>query len=188
MALEPPIDLPADEVRALLAPIRNGLSIAIVAAGNAFAVGAIVRVAHSFLVREIVLVGSETFYEKASMGMHRFERIVRVADEAALLAHVGARPIWAFEREAATGSLHDPEPWPEDVVLLFGSERGGVPPALLARAARTVAIPMHGINHSLPLAVAVGIALAEFARRRYAPGALVVGPPRQLGERSEPTT
>ena len=187
MALDPPIDLPDDEVRDALAPLRNGLSVAVLAAGNAFAVGAIVRVAHSFLVREIVLVGTEPHYEKASMGMHRFERVVRVADEAAFLAHVGARPLWALERDAATSSLYDVPAWPDDVVLLFGSERGGVSPSLLARAERVLAIPLHGINHSLPLAVAAGIVLAEWGRRRYAPGTVVAGPPRQR-PRSADTT
>jgi len=31
-----------------------------------------------------------------------------------------------------------------------------------------VAIPMFGINHSYPMTVAAGIAMAEWARRRYA--------------------
>jgi tRNA G18 (ribose-2'-O)-methylase SpoU len=32
---------------------------------------------------------------------------------------------------------------------------------------------MYGVNHSLPVAVAAGIAMHEWARRRYADGAVV---------------
>ena len=60
--------------------------------------------------------------------------------------------------------------FPKDVVLLFGSERFGVPRTLLDRADATIGIPIYGVNHSLPLAIAAGIILHEWARRRYAPG------------------
>ena len=45
MPLDPPLDLPPEAVRAALAPLRHDFSVAIHAPGNAFAVGAIVRVA-----------------------------------------------------------------------------------------------------------------------------------------------
>jgi tRNA G18 (ribose-2'-O)-methylase SpoU len=171
MALVPPLDATPDEVRALLAPLRSRASIALYAAENAFAVGAVIRVAHSFLFREIVLVGTEPHYAKASMGMEKFESIVRVPDERALLEHVGERPLWAVEKDHATTSLYEVELFPDDVVLLFGSERAGIPAALVARAACVIGIPIHGVNHSLPLAVAAGIVMSEHARRRFAPGA-----------------
>lgn len=173
MALIPPLEASPAEVRALLAPLRSGASIALYTAENAFAVGAVIRVAHSFLFREIVLVGTEPHYAKASMGMEKFETIVRVPDEEGLLDHVGGRPIWAVEKDHATTSLYEVEAFPEDVVLLFGSERSGLPASILARAARVVGIPIHGVNHSLPLAVAAGIVMSEHARRRFAPGTTV---------------
>ena len=46
-----------------------------------------------------------------------------------------------------------------DAVLLFGTERGGLSPALRARADRQVAIPMRPGVSSLNLATAVGIVL-----------------------------
>ena len=172
MPLVPPLDATPDEVRQTLAPLRHDFSVALWAADNPFAVGAIVRVAHNFLAREIVIVGDAPYYAKASMGMEKYESIVRVADEDALVAHAAGRPIWALERERATASLHDPTPFPPGVVFLFGSERFGVPDRALARADRVVAIPIYGVNHSLPLAVAAGIVMSEWARRRYARGAL----------------
>jgi len=173
MGLTPPIGAGPDEVRALLAPIRNDFTIALHAADNAFAVGAIIRVAHSYLAREIVLIGSAPYYEKASMGMEKYETIVRFDDDQAFLAHVGERPLWAVEKDHATISIHAVEAFPERVVLLFGSERFGIPEALVRRAQAVIAIPIYGVNHSLPLAIAAGIVMNEWARRRYGSGAIV---------------
>jgi len=170
MALFPPIEQSAEEVRAALAPLRNALSVALFAHENAFSVGGISRVAHSFLVREILIIGTEPFYAKASMGMHRFENIRVLADEEAFFRAVDERPVWAVEKERATRNLYDPQPFPADVVFLFGSERHGLPAHVLDRANEVVGIPMYGVNNSFPVSVATGIVLAEWGRRRYAEG------------------
>lgn len=173
MALSPPLDGTPADVRAALAPLRNDFTIALHAADNPFAIGAIIRVAHSYLAREIVLIGAGDWYAKASMGMEKYESIVRVPDDDAFLAHVGERPLWALEKDDATVGIHAVEQFPSGVVFLFGSERFGIPKALLARANLTLAIPIYGVNHSLPLAVAAGITMNEWARRHYVDGALV---------------
>lgn len=170
MPLDPPIALAPRAVADALRPIRNDFSIAVWTPGNAYAVGAIIRVAHNFLAREIFLVGSETFYPKASMGMHKYETVVRVAGEESLLRCVQGRPVWAVERDHARRSIHSVERFPEGVVFVFGSERFGLPPTAVARADEVVAIPVYGINRSLPLAVAAGIVMSEWARRHYVEG------------------
>jgi tRNA G18 (ribose-2'-O)-methylase SpoU len=106
------------------------------------------------------------------MGMEKYESVVRVADDAALLAHVGERPLWAVEKDHATTSLHALTAFPKEVVLLFGSERFGIPQALVARAQAVLGIPIYGVNHSLPLAIAAGIVMNEWARLHYTPGTL----------------
>jgi tRNA G18 (ribose-2'-O)-methylase SpoU len=170
--LIPPIEESPDAVRAALAPLRHDFSVAVYAGGNAFAVGAIIRVAHNFLAREVLLVGDAPFYEKASMGMEKYESVERLADEEALFAHVAGRPVWALEKDAARRSLHAVTAFPKDVVFLFGSERFGVPERVLDRCEDVVGIPIYGVNHSLPLAVSAGIVMNEWARARYAGGAL----------------
>ncbi len=170
MALFPPIDESPEAVRASLAPIRHDFSVAVYAGGNAFAVGAIIRVAHNFLAREVLIVGDAPFYEKASMGMEKYESVVRLADEEALFAHVKGRPVWALEKDAARRSLHAVRAFPKDVVLLFGSERFGLPKSVLDRCDDVLAIPIYGVNHSLPVAIAAGIAMNEWARVKYAGG------------------
>jgi tRNA G18 (ribose-2'-O)-methylase SpoU len=163
-----PFELPIAEIRDNLASLRRPLSIAILRARNPFNVGAIIRVAHSFLVREIILVGTEPYYERASMGMERYETIVTLPDEAAFLDRVRGqgRKLVVFEKEAARVDLWHAD-LPEDCVMLFGSETTGVPDELVAAADLVVGIPMYGLNHSFPVTVAAGIAMAEWTRRHF---------------------
>jgi len=173
MPLSPPLDSSPEQVRALLAPLRNDFSVALVAPGNAFSIGAVIRVAHSYLAREVFVVGAGDFYPKGSMGMEKYETVVRVPDEAALRAATVGRPLWAVEREAARRSVHSVERFPPGVVFVFGSERFGVPPELLAGADDVVAIPLYGVNNSLPVTVAAGIVMSAWACRRYRDGVVL---------------
>ena len=168
MALVSPIDESPEAVRAVLAPLRNDFSVAVHSCGNAFAVGAIIRVAHSFLVNEILILGDEPHYAKASMGMEKYETVVRLPTEADFFAHVRGRPVWAVEKDHARTSLYDVPRFPPGVVLVFGSERAGLPRAFVERADAVVGIPMYGVNHSFPVAVAAGIVMSEWARQKHA--------------------
>jgi tRNA G18 (ribose-2'-O)-methylase SpoU len=170
MALVPPLDVPAETVREALLPLRHDFSVALYSFGNAFAAGAVIRVAHSFLAREIFIIGEEPYYPKASMGMEKYETVVRAKDEAAFFAAVARRPVWAVEKDHAHRSIHDVREFPKDVVLVFGSEREGLPSAFMERADDVIGIPMYGVNHSFPVPVAAGIVMHEWTRRRYAPG------------------
>jgi tRNA G18 (ribose-2'-O)-methylase SpoU len=163
--LSPPLDETPETVRALLEPLRGDFSVAVECAGNAFAVGAIIRVAHNFLAREVILIGSEPHYEKASMGMEKYERVVRVASAADFRVRFMDRPIVAFERERARRSVYDVERFPAACILLFGSERFGTSNELLEVASDVLAIPQFGVNNSLPVAIAAGIAMSEWSRR-----------------------
>jgi tRNA G18 (ribose-2'-O)-methylase SpoU len=164
----PAFELPPEAIRASLEPLRRPLSIAVLRSHNPFNVGAIIRTAHSFLVRDIVLVGSEPYYERASMGMQRYENIVNLADEAELVSWARGRGLHlaVFEREQARVDLWRAK-LPEECLMVFGSETHGVPPELVSQADEVVAIPMYGINHSFPVTVAAGIAMAEWTRRHY---------------------
>lgn len=172
----PPMDLPLAEVRRSLDVLRRPFRIALLRAKNPFNVGAIIRVAHSFLAREILLVGDAPYYERASMGMERYENIVAVADEEALVerARGAGWPLVVFERERATVDLWR-APLPDNALLVFGNETEGVSEPLAAAADLVVAIPMYGLNNSFPVTVAAGIAMAEWTRRHEAPAPRAAG-------------
>lgn len=164
----PAFELPLQEIKASLQAIRRPLRIAVLRARNPFNVGAIIRVAHSFLVEEILLVGDEPFYERAAMGMDKYENLVYLPSEAALADWAKTRrvPLVVFEREHAQVDLWRAD-LPESCVMVFGSETAGVPADLAAAAHMVVGIPMYGINNSFPVTVAAGIAMAEWTRRHY---------------------
>lgn len=164
----PGFDMPLDEVKASLEALRRPLRIAILRARNPFNVGAIIRVAHSFLVKDILLVGDEPFYQRAAMGMQRYENLIYLPDDEALCAFAAEHrlPLLVFEREHARADLWHAE-LPQECLMVFGSETAGVPPALVAAADQVIAIPMYGINNSFPVTVAAGIAMAEWTRRHF---------------------
>ena len=164
----PGFDMPLDEVKASLEALRRPLRIAILRARNPFNVGAIIRVAHSFLVKDILLVGAEPFYQRAAMGMQRYENLIYLPDDEALCAFATEHrlPLLVFEREHARADLWHAE-LPQECLMVFGSETAGVPPALVAAADQVIAIPMYGINNSFPVPVAAGIAMAEWTRRHF---------------------
>ena len=180
MAYVPPLGMPIEEVRRELDRIRHPVRIAIRRSKNPFNVGAIIRTAHSFLVREIVLIGIEPWYERAAMGMQRFENVVEVESEAAFVAMAKERGwfVCALEKDDASVGLWDAR-LPEDCVIVVGNEEEGVGPEILAAADEVIGIPMFGINHSYPMTVAAGIAMAEWARRRYGGAGRVIVTPRK---------
>jgi tRNA G18 (ribose-2'-O)-methylase SpoU len=177
----PPFEMTTKEIKRELDRLRTPLRIAIQRSKNPFNVGAIIRVAHSFLVREIILIGEEPYYERASMGMEKYENITSLAGEAAFLERTrseGLRLI-AIERDhPQVRGLWSYDFPVENCVLVFGSENEGVSRELLSAAEAVVAIPMFGINHSYPVSVAAGITMAEWSRR-YWSGARLIATPRE---------
>lgn len=170
-------DMPRDEMRSELDRIRHPMRIAVDRAKNPFNIGSIVRTAHSFLAKEIILIGTEPWYERAAMGMQRFENIVEVPDEESFLelAQEKGWSLVAFEREPAKVGLWDAV-FPDEPVLMFGNEDQGLSGTLIEAAETVVSIPMFGINHSYPISIAAGIAMAEWTRRYYS-GGRVISPP-----------
>ncbi|MCG8555930.1 MAG: TrmH family RNA methyltransferase [Proteobacteria bacterium] len=172
-----PLGYPSEEVRRELARLRHPLRIAVDRFKNPFNVGAIIRTAHSFLAQEILLLGEAPYYKRASMGMEKYEHIVHVASPARFVQLASEKDwrIIAFERDHARVGLWQAELPARDAVLVFGNEDTGVDPSILDAAEQVVAIPMFGVNHSYPVSVAAGIAMAEWTRRYYPRGRGILG-------------
>lgn len=162
--------MPLAEIKDELERIRHPFRIAIRRSKNPFNVGAVIRTAHSFLAKEILLIGDEEWYRRAAMGMQRFENLVEIESEEAFVAMAKQNGwfVCALEKDHDDlVGLWDAQ-LPEECVIVVGNEEEGVGAAILEAADEVVAIPMFGINHSYPMTVAAGIAMAEWARRRYA--------------------
>ena len=163
-----PLGYSTEVVRTELDRLRHPFRIALLRAKNAFNIGAVIRTAHSFLAREIILVGDEPYYKRAAMGMAKYEHIVELPTEEAFLERAASEHwhLVGFEKDHATVGLWDAT-WPSDCVLLFGNEDAGLSANVLNACAAVVGIPMYGVNHSYPVTVAAGIAMAEWARRHH---------------------
>lgn len=155
-----------EEIRATLNEVRNHFSIAICGSENYFNGGAIVRTAHTFLVKEIVFVDVPKFYEKATMGTHKWENIKHVSMEEFLSTET--RPLICFEKRADLNSenLLGFE-YPENPILCFGSEKTGTPEAILEKATNIVSIPQWGILNDMNLACAAGIAMWDWISKNH---------------------
>ena len=178
MAKVPPLKMSRQDVRDELNRIRQPFRVAIDRAKNPFNIGSIVRTAHSFLVKEIILIGTEPWYERAAMGMQKYENMLEIESSEAFVekARMEGWPIVAFEKDDCNVGLWECD-LPDDAVLVFGNEDDGCARVILDAAQQIVGIPMYGINHSYPISIAAGIGMAEWARRRFEKGRLVVPDP-----------
>ncbi len=74
------------------------------------------------------------------------------------------QPLIAVELTTHSTNLFETR-LPDLCTLLIGSERHGVPPALLAVSERAIHIPMYGTNGSMNVTHALAIALFEWRRQ-----------------------
>lgn len=118
-------------------------------------IGAVVRVAAAAGAAGVLTTGRHDPWQAAALrgsaGLHFALPVARVE-----ALPPSPRPLVALHPE---GDPLGSAPFPEGAILAFGTERGGLGPALLARAARRVAIPMTPGVSSLNLATAVAVAL-----------------------------
>jgi RNA methyltransferase, TrmH family len=118
--------------------------------------GAVVRVAAAAGAGGVLVLGDgDPWHPTAVRGGAGLQFALPVA-RAPVLPASGGRPHVALDPE---GEPLGRRRLPPDAVLLVGTERGGLSPALRARADTAVAIPMRPGVSSLNLATAVAVAL-----------------------------
>lgn len=157
---------PAPDTGDVLA--RPGPVVALFEPANPGNVGSVVRTADAAGATAVIVIGDAVdpyspAVVKASMGSIFAVPVVRLGDLATLRAAAAAagRPVVAVSGSATT-NLWDLD-YPQRPVLLFGSERRGLPVDVPADHA--VGIPMTGTAESLNLAAAAAIVLYEVRRR-----------------------
>ena len=139
-------------------------------AGN---VGTIIRLAACMgvpldLIEPLGFPWGDRALKRAGMDYAEIANVTRHADWAAFEASLGGSAALAGRLVLFTtqGDVRLPEArFEAGDVLLFGSESGGVPAVVHARAALRVRIPQVEGTRSLNLAVAAGIGVAEAVRQ-----------------------
>ncbi|QBS37048.1 23S rRNA (guanosine(2251)-2'-O)-methyltransferase RlmB [Thermaerobacter sp. FW80] len=105
---------------------------------------------------------------KSSAGALIHLPVAQVTNLSQAVARLQERGVWVVAADPAAAEPYDRWDWTQPVALVLGSEGRGVPPLLLRRADRRVAIPLAGRVGSLNVSVAAGVLLFEALRQRRA--------------------
>lgn len=152
-------------------PVRLPVAVLLDNVRSAYNVGAFFRTADAAGVERLYLSGltappSHRGVAKTALGAERFVPWERVDDPLVVLATLEGHgyELAAVETTDHAVDLFDWRPrFP--VCVVFGHEVDGVRPALLARCAVHVRIPMVGRKESLNVATAGGVVIYELVRK-----------------------
>ena len=142
-------------------------------------VGSIFRSADSFRVQELILTGftpapPRKEISKTALGAdatvphQQFTgREERWMDSVAAVKHMKERGWTVLALEITTDSrpLSELQPADYPLCIVAGNELNGISEQALAECDGALEIPMHGVKHSLNVAVASGIAMYEAVRQ-----------------------
>lgn len=154
-----------EEIKAELNRARCPVEVAVFSSKNYFNMGAMLRIGHNFLINRYHAIDCPKFYEKAAMTARPWEkdRMVHYDSSQDFMERNANRNVIAFERRwgMETEDIRGFK-YPENPILLFGSENDGVPDELLLFASNIVSIPVEGLVTDFNIAVAAGIALYDW--------------------------
>ena len=148
-----------------LARPRRPITVVLDGVKQNYNIGAIFRLCDAFLVERLLICGTKLQLHKrklvqAAQGTQRWVPCSEWRTAADVVTDRKARGDWVVVAEQTTDSVR-----PEALVPLFpavlvlGSERGGVSPAVVNLADAAVAIPMLGMANSLNAASTAAILL-----------------------------
>lgn len=135
-------------------------------------VGSIFRTADAFLVQELVLCGFTPTPPRKEIAKTALGADATVpwsaaptAEEAIREKHASGWTVLALELTTDPVPMAGLPAGHYPLCLVVGNELTGISTAALHACDGSVAIPMHGVKHSLNVAVATGIALYEAVRQ-----------------------
>ncbi len=135
-------------------------------------IGGLLRVAEAAGCAEVIFVGDVDLERRAIKSAARGgDKLLatRSMSNDAFIALASTLPtLLALDLTHQARPLFGPgaSPLPSPLTLLIGSEQHGIPDALLALCTGAVQIPMYGVNGSMNVIMACGIALFEWRRQQ----------------------
>jgi tRNA-Thr(GGU) m(6)t(6)A37 methyltransferase TsaA len=175
-------------------PLNESLTVIADNIRSAFNVGAILRTAECFGIKEVVLTGytptpMDEKTARTSMGADSLVPWQAAADAGQVIDGLRAEgyTIVALEtvEEAEELGAFD---WPQRTALLLGNERFGLDRELLLKADRFLRIPLVGRKNSLNVGIAFGIAAADWRKSLVSTLRTVGNPSRNLIEPASQAT
>jgi len=161
-------DFSKEEIKETLNEIRHPFEVAVCNSDNYFNCGAIIRTSHNFLASKVwMLEDLERYYKKATMGARKWENVSASTTEQFLeMALEGGRNIIAMERRPGLQTINLIHyKWPENPIMVFGSEKAGVPEPILKAARAVVSIPVYGVLNDHNVATSAGITMYDWVSK-----------------------
>lgn len=139
---------------------RNGLHIAIENIEHDFNIGSIVRTANAFGVAAFHIVGKRRWNRRGAMVTDRYQHEFHHGTPAEFVqwSRENGRAIVAVDIVPGAVPLEHTS-LPENAVLVFGEEGGGVSPELLEAAEMVVAISQFGSTRSINVGHAAAVVM-----------------------------
>jgi tRNA G18 (ribose-2'-O)-methylase SpoU len=133
-----------------------------------FNIGSIFRICEAAGCKEIIFIDSTDIgaqkVKRASRHTSRMVPFQCVSQEGFERIISRLPTLVAVEITSKSNDLYSTH-LPQDVALVVGGERYGIPEDILQRCAYAVHIPMFGVNSSMNVATSLGIVLYEWHRR-----------------------
>lgn len=150
---------------------RHNITVVLQDVRSRYNVGSIFRSADAFLISQLILTGytpqpPSTEIQKTALGSVEsvpYSHVPNIHDALDRLLADGWN-LFALELATPSTPLAQLQPGHYPLALILGNELDGVSEDVLARCSGALHIPMHGIKHSLNVAVAAGIAMYEAVR------------------------
>ncbi len=137
---------------------RHSLHVAIENLERDFNAGTIVRSANAFNAETVHVVGRRQWNKRGAMATDLYMNVAYHPTVTDFVKAVGNRPIIGIDNIAGSVPLHD-FVFPQDAVLVFGSEGPGLSEEMVGACQSVVAIEQFGSTRSINVGVAAGIAM-----------------------------
>lgn len=156
-----------EAVREDLRGRSQGFEVAVENLGHDFNIGSIVRTANALGADRVHVVGRRRWNRRGAMVTDRYLEVDHLPDAGALVedAHTRGLVVVGIDNVEGSQPLEEAE-LPEDVVLVFGEESGGLSPDMLAGCDRVLHITQHGSTRSMNVGHAAAIAMWAWVTRR----------------------
>lgn len=143
-----------------------GFEVAVENLGHDFNIGSIVRTANALGASRVHVVGRRRWNRRGAMVTDRYLEVDHLEDAVALVEDAHARGLVVVGIDNVEGSLPlEGADLPDDVVLVFGEESGGLSAAMLAGCDRVLHITQHGSTRSMNVGHAAAIAMWAWVTR-----------------------
>lgn len=130
--------------------------------------GSLIRTAHCLGVNGVVIPANRSAQVtaavvKASAGAAHYLPVAMVVNVASTLDYLKDRGFWIYGTEADSGKPLNSLEYETDIVIVVGSEGGGIRPLIKKKCDFLLSIPMLGKIDSMNVSVAAGIIIYDIS-------------------------